>query len=210
MRKLTTGIIVGTALTAGAAGTVAFIGTSSTDAAPPLPRHYCGQFDGVGPAPDCSYVVNGNQVVIGLRNNGIRPSPVRCDLIPSGQRTPIDSTTLGPGGRGSVAAGMTPGVPRVLLLNCRSITVGAPEVARHTSLTISAPRSTVTKKPTTRQPTRTTRQRTPDTSTRPSRTLRPRTTPPQTTPPQTTGPQTQTTTPHATTTTTTTTTMSGG
>lgn len=215
MRKLTTGIIVGVALATGAAGTVAIVGTSSSDAAPPpLRPQYCGQFAGRGPAPSCSYVADRNTVVIFLRNNGYRRTPVRCDLFSAGRQYPLDSTILGPGRRGSVSAGLTPRVPRSFLVSCRSLTRGYPEVDRRVRFTVAPPRPTFTppKRPTTTHHRPPTRQRPPEG--RPTRNTHPIPTPTTTTTTTTvrpTGaprPQTSNPRPHNTTTTTTTTTAS--
>ncbi|MDL9938401.1 hypothetical protein QSJ18_16745 [Gordonia sp. ABSL1-1] len=146
MRTAVRAIVVATALVAGGAATIGAVGISSTDAAPSTRSQACGNFRGTGPTPSCGYAIDGYRVTIRLRNNGIRSTPVRCDLIRAGADDPVDSTTLASGGSGTVSAGITR-VPTTFLLNCRSQTSGNPEVSRQTSLTVRAegPTATVTR-----------------------------------------------------------------
>ncbi len=130
MRKLTVTVAATAVIAAGAGITAALVDPSPTAAAPNNPSTPCGDFDGFGPEPDCSYRTEGTLLTVKVRNRGVSNVPVVCTLGLPNDDSPDDSVTLGPQEKGELSTRAFFRGYQSFAVDCQSDTRRAKEVSR--------------------------------------------------------------------------------
>ncbi|GAB89281.1 hypothetical protein [Gordonia rhizosphera] len=130
MRKLTVTVAATAVIAAGAGITAALVDPSPTAAAPNHPSTPCGDFDGFGPEPDCSYRTEGTLLTVTVRNRGVSEVPVVCTLGLPNDESPDESVTLGPQERGELSTRAFYYGWQSFAVDCQSDTSRAKEVSR--------------------------------------------------------------------------------